>query len=78
MNWTNYANWTTVVAGLLAACFWLWSALVPVPDDADLAANERGSILWIFKRQSRLSSIAAVLTAISVLAQAATAFLKAR
>ena len=39
--------------------------------------NEPGSIPSIIKRQSRLSAIAAIFTAISVLAQAAAAFLGA-
>ena len=76
MTGIECANWTTVVTGLLAAAFWLWSALVRVPDYVDTTAAQPGSILWIIKRQSRLSAIAAVLTAISVLAQAVTAFLK--
>lgn len=77
MTSTDCANWTTVVAGLLAAICWLWSALVRVSNFVDTTANEPGSILWIIKRQSRLSAIAAILTAISVLAQAVAAFLKA-
>jgi hypothetical protein len=77
MTSIDCANWTTVVTGLLAAIAWLWSARVPVPNFVDTTANEPGSILWIIKRQSRLSAIAAVLTAITVLAQAVAAFLKA-
>ena len=76
MTGTEWANWITVVAGLSAAGFWLWSALVRVPDHVETIVNEPGSIPWIIRRQSRLSAVAAILTAISVLAQAVAAFLK--
>ena len=76
MTGTEYANWTTIVTGLLAAAFWFWSALVRVPDYVDLTVNQPGSIPWIIKRQSCLSAIAAILTAISVFAQAVAVFLK--
>lgn len=71
MTGTDLANWITIVSGLVAAGFWLWSALVRVPDYVETTVNEPGSIPWIIKRQSRLSAVAAVFTAISVLAQAA-------
>ena len=76
MTGTELANWITIVSGLVAAGFWLWSALVRVPDYVETTVNEPGSIPWIIKRQSRLSAAAAIFTAISVLAQAAAAFLK--
>jgi hypothetical protein len=74
---TELVNWITIMSGLMAAVFWLWSALVRVPNYVETMVNERGSIPWIIKRQSRLSAIAAVFTAIAVLAQAAAAFLGA-
>jgi hypothetical protein len=74
---TELANWITIVSGLIAAVFWLWSALLRVPDYVETMVNEPGSIPSIIKRQSRLSAIAAIFTAISVLAQAAAAFLSA-
>jgi hypothetical protein len=67
-----------IVFGLLAAGFWLWSALVRVPDHVETMANEPGSILWIIKRQSHLSAVAAIFTAVSLLAQVAVVFLKPR
>lgn len=76
MTGTELANWITIVSGLVAAGFWLWSARVRVPDYVETTVNEPGSIPWIIKRQSRLSAVAAIFTAISVLAQAAAAFLK--
>jgi hypothetical protein len=74
---TELVNWITVVSGLIAAAFWLWSALLRVPDYVETMVNEPGSIPSIIKRQSRLSAIAAIFTAISVLAQAAAAFMGA-
>jgi hypothetical protein len=74
---TELANWITIVSGLIAAAFWLWSALLRVPDYVETMVNEPGSIPSIIKRQSRLSAIAAIFTAISVLAQAPAAFLGA-
>jgi hypothetical protein len=76
MTGTELANWITIVSGLVAAGFWLWSALVRVPNYVETMVNEPGSIPWIIKRQSRLSAVAAIFTAISVLAQAAAACLK--
>jgi len=57
-------------AAVLAASFWLWSALVRVPDLSDTALSGPNSVTGIIKRQSRLSAIAAVFAAISALAQA--------
>jgi hypothetical protein len=74
---TELINWITIVSGLMAAVFWLWSALVRVPNYVETMVNERGSIPWAIKRRSRLSAVAAVFTAIAVLAQAAAAFLGA-
>lgn len=71
---TELANWITIISGLIAAAFWLWSALVRVPDYVETMVNEPGSIPSIIKRQSCLSAIAAIFTAISILAQAAAAF----
>jgi hypothetical protein len=75
MTTTDWANWIAFISGLLAAGFWLWSALVRVPNYVETMANERGSIPWIIKRQSCLSAVAAVFTAIAVFSQAAAAFL---
>jgi hypothetical protein len=75
MTRMELANWITIVSGFVAAVFWLWSALVRVPDYVETMVNEPGSIPWIIKRQSRPSAVAAIFTAISVFAQAAAAFL---
>ena len=75
MNGIQLANCVTAVSGLLAAGFWLWSALVGIPNYVETTVNEPGSILWILRRQSRLSAVAAAFTAISVLAQVAAALL---
>jgi hypothetical protein len=66
----------TFISGLLAAGFWLWSALVRVPNYVETMANEAG-FPSIIKRQSCLSAIAAIFTVIAVLARAAGAFLVA-
>jgi len=71
MNGTELANWIAIISGLVAAVLWLWSALVRVPDYVETTVNEPRSIPWIIKRQSRISAVAAIFTAISVLAQAA-------
>jgi hypothetical protein len=57
-------------AAVLAAGFWLWSALIHVPDLMQTALSGPDSITGIIKKQSRLSAAAAVFAAISALAQA--------
>jgi hypothetical protein len=75
---TELAKWITIASGLLAAGFWLWSGLVRVSGHVEIMVNEPGSILWIIKRQSCLSAVAAIFTAISVFAQAVAALLWSR
>lgn len=57
-------------AAVLAAVFWLWSALIHVPDLMQTALSGPGSITAIMRKQSRLSAVAAAFAAISALAQA--------
>ena len=76
MSGTELANWIAIISGLVAAGLWFWSALIRVPDYVETMVNEPGSIPWIIKRQSRFSAVAAIFTAISLFAQAATAFLR--
>jgi hypothetical protein len=76
MSGSDLANWMAMGLGIVAAGFWLWSASVRVPDYVDTTANEQGSIIAILKRQSRLSAVAAILTAISVLAQVIAVYLR--
>lgn len=64
----------SIVTGLIAAVFWLWSALVHIPPLLETTFVGPGSITEIMKKQSRLSAIAALFTAASVLAQAAPSF----
>jgi hypothetical protein len=73
---TQWANGIAILTGLLAAGFWLWSARVSVPDLLDTTIGGEGSITDILKRQSRLSAVAAIFAALSVMAQAATLFMK--
>jgi len=76
MTGIDFANWITIVFGLVAAWFWYRSARVRIPDYVETMVNEPGSIPSIIKRQSCLSADAAIFTAISVFAQAVAAFLK--
>ena len=55
--------------GLAAAFFWFWSALVKIKDFPDVGLDGSG-LTDVLQKQARLSGVAAVLTAVSVLAQA--------
>ena len=52
-----------ILFGLAGACFWLWSALISVPDNLD-------TFIYVLQHQGRISRWAAVATAASVLSQA--------
>jgi hypothetical protein len=54
----------SIVAGFAAAAFWLLSSLVKIPEDFTM--NYLANVL---RRQSRLSSYAAILTGLAVLLQ---------
>ena len=60
----------SIVCGLVAAFFWLCSARVRVQDLLDSPLSGHDSLTSAMRRQGRLSAIAAVLTALSVAAQA--------
>ena len=72
----SLTNWIAIITSLLAAGFWLWSALVRLPpDQVETMENDPKSLPSILKQQSSLSAIAAILTAVSVFAQAVFALL---
>ena len=72
----SLTNWIAIITGLLAAGFWLWSARVGLPPgQVETMENDPKSLPSILKQQSSLSAIAAVLTAVSVSAQAVFALL---
>lgn len=60
----------SAIAAILAAGFWLWSALMHIPDMAEMKLSGPGSPTGYMKKQSRLSAIAAAFAAVSALAQA--------
>lgn len=60
---------TSAIAALIAACFWIYSATIRIPDFKDLKISGEGSITWLMAKQSKYSAIAAVAAAISALAQ---------
>jgi hypothetical protein len=64
----------SIFTGLIAAGFWLWSALISIPDILQTKLSGAGSITDLMRKQSRLSAIAAFFTAVSVLTQAAPTF----
>ena len=53
------------VTALMAAGFWFWSALVPLPDFTDLQTSRPDSPAHYLRRQGRLSAAAAVFAGIS-------------
>jgi uncharacterized membrane protein YagU involved in acid resistance len=72
----SLTNWIAIITGLLAAGFWLWCALIRLPpDQVETMENEPKLLPSILKQQSSLSAIAAILTAVSVFAQAVFALL---
>src|SRR5258708_3124017 len=72
----SLTNSIAIVTGLLAAVFWFCSALVRLPPgQIETMENDPKSLPAILKQQSSLSAIAAILTAVSVFAQAVFALL---
>jgi hypothetical protein len=68
-------SWIAFVTGFGAAIFWLWSAIIPIPK-IDLHWNEEAPLfVGALTKQSELSAVAAVCTAVSVFAQAVTGLL---
>ncbi len=68
---TGYAQWAVAIFSVLAAVFWLASALVrtPVTDADKMPINGLGDIGKSMKRQSRWSAAAAVCAALAALGQ---------
>ncbi|HXD14368.1 MAG TPA: hypothetical protein VNU65_09335 [Xanthobacteraceae bacterium] len=64
-------QWLSAISALIAAAFWLCSALIHIPDTLDMALSGRNSPAGYMKRQSRWSAVAALFAAISAAAQAA-------
>ncbi len=72
----SLTNWIAIVTGLVAAVFWFCSALVRLPPgQIETMENDPKSLPAILKQQSSLSAVAAILTAVSVFAQAVFALL---
>jgi hypothetical protein len=75
-DWEKSMNWCLQVvsagAALLAAGFWLWSALVFIPDTLEMQLSGPKSPSGYMKQQSRLSAIAAGFAAVSAIAMAAS------
>ena len=64
-----------VTAAVLAAIFWLCSALIHIPDTADMKLSGPESPSGYMQRQSKFSAIAAALAAVSASAQAILVYL---
>jgi hypothetical protein len=58
------------VTALLAALFWLLSAVIRIPNFHESLLAGRGSVTGVMKRQSALSAIAAIFAAVSAGTQA--------
>ena len=67
MKWPEIIS---AVCALFAAGFWIWSAIIHIPDLLQIPLSGPGSITDIMKRQSRLSAIAALFAAASAIAGA--------
>jgi len=63
-------QWVSAISPIIAAAFWLWSALVHIPDMPDMQLAGPNSPAGYMKRQSRWSAVAALFAAISAIVQA--------
>jgi hypothetical protein len=68
-------QWISIGSAILAAAFWLWSALMYIPDTLGMQISGPKSPSGYMKKQSRLSAIAAAAAAISAVAQAMSTYL---
>jgi hypothetical protein len=64
------AQWISAIAAIIAAGFWLRSALLHIPPTLDMTLAGPKSPAGYMKRQSLWSAIAAVFAAVSATAQA--------
>jgi hypothetical protein len=65
-------QWASAISALIAAAFWLWSAVAHIPDMPDMMLAGPNSPAGYMKRQSRWSAVAAIFAAVSAIAQAAS------
>ena len=65
-------QWVSAISAIIAAAFWLCSAVVRIPDTLDMMLAGPKSPAGYMKRQSRWSAVAAIFAAISAIAQAAS------
>lgn len=74
MNCRTVVNTATtviaLVAGILAAAFWFWSASISIPGIALTFDADFSPLTNALRWQSRLSALAAVFTGVSVICQA--------
>lgn len=73
MTWNLQA--ISAATAIFAAIFWLWSALLFIPDTAEMQISGPKSPSGYMKRQSRLSAIGALFAAASAIAMAASTYL---
>jgi hypothetical protein len=66
-----FLEWVNLLAAGGAAAFWLWSALIHVPDILETSLSGPDSLTSIIRRQARLSAVAAFCAAVSIVAQLA-------
>lgn len=67
---TFACQWISAISAFIAAAFWLWSAVIIIPDFLNMTLSGPKSPSGYMNRQSRLSAIAAVFAGISAIAQA--------
>ncbi len=67
-------QWITALGGIGAAGFWIWSAVVTIPDFLQTRISGPGSITDIMQKQSWRSGIAALCAAVAALAQTAQTY----
>ena len=68
----SFLQWVSAAAALLAAAFWIWSALMHIPDTAKMRLSGPESPSGYMQKQSRLSAVAAAFACVSAIAQAAS------
>lgn len=64
----NCCKAVSVGASLGAAGFWLWSAMMSIPDTTEMKIGGDESPSGYMKRQSRVSAVAALLAVIGAIA----------
>ncbi|MGV3548981.1 hypothetical protein [Rhizobium sp.] len=73
-------QWISIMAAFIAAFFWFWSAIVPIPSIRMTLMNKDGSITRppheaAFRKQSKMNALGAMAGAIAAIAQGTSFYL---